>query len=110
MIGKLWNYPGSNRVEYKMEKITNSFFYNICRYDLSYKLHIMIHIGNAPATMSPGLGLAHLLSPKTESHRESMTESRPSGSIPVLFPLYHTPLLMFFFQIILILSIFFPEL
>lgn len=53
----------------KWKKITNSFFYNICRYDLSYKLHIMIHIGNAPATMSPGLGLAHLLNPNRDSQR-----------------------------------------
>lgn len=55
-------------------KIINGFFCDICRYDLidflNYRLGIMIKMWNASATVSPGLGLAHLLNPKTEARRE----------------------------------------
>lgn len=58
---------------------------------------------NASTTGSPGLGLAHLLNPKMEAHREYYdlpksqnqtvakpgSESRATDSDPVVFLLYH---------------------
>lgn len=69
---------------------------------------------NASATVSPGLGLAHLLNPETEARRQyydlpksqsqtvakSGSESRATGSDAVLFLLHHRPpLRVFIFQI-----------
>lgn len=103
-------------------KIINGFFCDICGSDLIdfFKLQIefMIKMWNASTTGSPGLGLAHLLNPKMEAHREyydlpkSQTqtvakpgsESRATDSDPVVFLFYHHlgfGLVWFGFQIIL---------